>query len=104
MTKNKKKVITIAVPIDIDDLYLEKIKNMLINYKTNDTTNIVETAAPVVIKRHEEKFNSEKDLREFMKNTGFPDYKIPKHDMGIYYDDGLSITKFEDGWQVKIAM
>ncbi len=104
MTKNKKKVITIAVPIDIDDLYLEKIKNMLINYKTNDTASIVETAAPVVIKRHEEKFNSEKDLREFMKNTGFPDYKIPKHDMGIYYDDGLSITKFEDGWQVKIAI
>jgi glucan phosphorylase len=39
-----------------------------------------------------------------MKNSGFPDYKIPKHDLGIYYDDGLSITKFEDGWQVKIAM
>ena len=100
MTKNQKKVITIAVPIDIDESYLEKIKNMLINYKTN---NIVENAAPV-IRRHEEKFNSEKDLREFMKNSGFPDYKIPKHDLGIYYDDGLSITKFEDGWQVKIAM
>jgi hypothetical protein len=100
MTKNQKKVITIAVPIDIDESYLEKIKNMLINYKTN---NILENAAPV-IRRHEEKFNSEKDLREFMKNSGFPDYKIPKHDLGIYYDDGLSITKFEDGWQVKIAM
>jgi len=100
MTKNQKKVITIAVPIDIDESYLEKIKNMLINYKTN---KIVQDSTPV-IRRHEERFNSEKDLREFMKNSGFPDYKIPKHDLGIYYDDGLSITKFEDGWQVKIAM
>ena len=100
MTKNQKKVITIAVPIDIDESYLEKIKNMLINYKT---TKIVQDSTPV-IRRHEERFNSEKDLREFMKNSGFPDYKIPKHDLGIYYDDGLSITKFEDGWQVKIAM
>ena len=79
---------------------MEKIKNMLINYKTN---KIVQDSTPV-IRRHEERFNSEKDLREFMKNSGFPDYKIPKHDLGIYYDDGLSITKFEDGWQVKIAM
>ena len=100
MTKNQKKVITIAVPIDIDESYLEKIKNMLINYKTN---KIVQDSTPV-IRRHQERFNSEKDLREFMKNSGFPDYKIPKHDLGIYYDDGLSITKFEDGWQVKIAM
>ena len=100
MTKNQKKVITIAVPIDIDESYFEKIKNMLINYKTN---KIVQDSTPV-IRRHEERFNSEKDLREFMKNSGFPDYKIPKHDLGIYYDDGLSITKFEDGWQVKIAM
>ena len=100
MTKNQKKVITIAVPIDIDESYLEKIKNMLINYKTN---KIVQDSTPV-IRRHEERFNSEKDLREFMKNSGFPDYKIPKHDLGIYYDDGLSITKFEDGWQVNIAM
>ena len=100
MTKNQKKVITIAVPIDIDESYLEKIKNMLINYKTN---KIVQDSTPV-IRRHEERFNSEKDLREFMKNSGFPDYKIPKHDLGIYYDDVLSITKFEDGWQVKIAM
>lgn len=99
MTKNQKKVITIAVPIDIDEEYLEKIKNMLINYKTNSVEE-----ATTLVTRHEEKFNSEQDLREFMKNTGFPDYKIPKHDLGIYYDDGLSITKFEDGWQVKIAM
>ncbi|MDA8886854.1 hypothetical protein N9I68_04680, partial [Bacteroidia bacterium] len=33
MAKNNKKVITISVPADIDDAYLEKIKNMLINYK-----------------------------------------------------------------------
>lgn len=99
MTKNNKKVITIAVPIDIDDAYLDKIKNMLINYKS--TTEVVEKAP--LRTHHEEIFATEEDLREFMKQAGFSDYKIPKHDMGIYYDEGLTIKKYTDGWEVKIV-
>lgn len=97
MTKNKKKVITIAVPIDIDDAYLEKIKSMLENYKPTD----VEENTPIR-SHHKETFETEKDLRQFMAQNGRDDYKIPKHDMGIYYDEGLTIKKTEDGFQVKI--
>lgn len=100
MTKNQKKVITLAVPEDIDDAYLEKIKNMLINYKSTKDAEVEHTPLHTY---HEEVFQTEKDLRAFMAQAGFKDYKIPKHDMGIYYDEGLTIRKFEEGWEVKIA-
>ncbi|MDB4106963.1 hypothetical protein OAD66_02975 [Bacteroidia bacterium] len=99
MAKNNKKVITISVPADIDDAYLEKIKNMLINYKPSVDA---EESTPIKTKQ-EESFNSEKELRDFMKQAGFSDYKIPKHDMGIYYDEGLSIKKLDDSWEVRIV-
>jgi hypothetical protein len=102
MTKNMKKVITIAVPIDIDEAFLEKIKNILINYKSENSED--STSLPPKIMRHEQIFATEKELRGFMKNTEFDDFKIPKHDMGIYYDKGLSITKYEEGWEVKVSI
>jgi len=100
MTKNDKKVITLAVPMDIDEAYLEKIKSMLINYKSTKDSEVLH--APIQT-YHEEVFQTEKELRSFMDQAGFTDYKIPKHDLGIYYDDGLTIRKFEEGWEVKIA-
>jgi len=99
MTKNKKKVITIAVPIDIDDAFLEKIKHMLENYTPG--TETIEKV-PKRSKRNEI-FETEKDLRAFMSEIGYSDYKIPKHDMGIYYDEGLTIKKTEEGFVVKIT-
>ncbi len=98
MTKNQKKVITIAVPIDIDDAYLEKVKLMLENYKPVENT--IEKSSS---RSHQnETFETEKDLRTFMAQAGYSDYKIPKHDMGIYYDEGMTIKKVEAGFQVKI--
>lgn len=100
MSKNNKKVITIAVPADIDEAYLEKIKSMLENYKPGD--NEIGSTAPV-ISNHNKTFETEKDLKKFMKEIGLNDYKIPKHEAGIYYDEGLTIKKTEIGFEVKIV-
>ena len=100
MAKNEKKVITIAVPIDIDDAYLERVKEMLMNYKSGAPS----TQKPKVQKtRRTESFATEQELRQFMESAGYSDYKIPKHDMGIYYDEGLTIKKQEDSFEVKIV-
>ena len=100
LSKNKKKVITLAVPSDIDEAYLEKIKAMLVNYKAAVSTTEEHVAKHTY---HEETFESEQDLRSFMAQAGFTDYKVPKIDHGIYYDEGLTIRKIEGGWMVKIA-
>jgi hypothetical protein len=103
MTKNNKKVITIAVPIDIDDAYLEKIKLMLENYKPSDAIAEIPSTTPNPAKSYQEEvFTSEKDVITFMAKAGRNDYKIPKHDMGIYYDEGLTIKKIEDNFLVKV--
>ena len=102
MTKNQKKVITIAVPIDIDEAYLDKIKDMLTNYKpASESQN--RTPVQVQKTRRIESFSTEKELHDFMRSVGFSDYKIPKHDMGIYYDEGLTIKKHDDTFEVKIV-
>ncbi len=100
MTKNQKKVITIAVPIDIDEDYLDKVKEMLMNYKSGNKA--VKTESTIKTKTIES-FESEQELRAYMESVGYTDYKIPKHDMGIYYDKGLSIKKHEDSFEVKIV-
>lgn len=101
LSKNKKKVITLAVPADIDDAYLEKIKTMLVNYKAAGSAAVEQSTQHTTY--HEEFFGSEQELRQFMAQAGFNDYKVPKIDQGIYYDEGMTIRKTEEGWQVKIA-
>ena len=65
MKKNQKKVITIAVPIDIDDAYLEKIKGMLENYKASPSPESVNTSS--LRSHHEEVFASEKEFKNIRK-------------------------------------
>lgn len=90
------------MPIDIDEAYLDKIKDMLTNYKpVSDSDNGDYT--PTQKTRRIESFSTEKELHDFMRSVGFSDYKIPKHDMGIYYDEGLTIKKHEDSFEVKIV-
>jgi hypothetical protein len=72
---------------------------MLENYKASPDS---ERPSPLR-SHHEEVFSSEKELREFMAQAGFSDYKVPKHDMGIYYDEGLTIKKNEDSFEVRIS-
>ncbi|MFT5725301.1 MAG: hypothetical protein ACI9JN_002425, partial [Bacteroidia bacterium] len=45
LSKNDKKVITLAVPADIDDDYLDDVKAMLLNYKKGDTLHAIANQA-----------------------------------------------------------
>lgn len=114
LNKNEKKVITLAVPANIDDEYLEDVKAMLLNYKKGDKLNYVhgdideevdkEPKEAVSLMRKETMvFEEVGELREYLKGEGFEDYKVPKMDNGIYYDEGLSIKKVEEGWETLIS-
>ena len=113
LNKNQKKVITLAVPADIDEDYLEEVKTMLMNYRKGDKLNYsasnapVETAKPkesvALIRKETMVFDNENDLRSYLLAEGFEDYKVPKMDNGIYYDEGLSIKKIEEGWETLIT-
>lgn len=113
LNKNEKKVITLAVPADIDEEYLDEIKSMLLNYKKGDTISTIghhesevenEPKEVVSLMRKETMiFDEMSELRNYLSEEGFEDYKIPKIDNGIYYDEGLSIKKVEEGWETLIS-
>jgi len=113
LNKNDKKVITLAVPADIDENYLEEVKVMLMNYKKGDTletygnqADIVDTKPKEVVSLMRKEtmiFEQISELRDYLKEEGFEDYKVPKMDNGIYYDEGLSIKKVEEGWETLIS-
>ena len=113
LNKNEKKVITQAVPANIDDDYLEEVKSMLLNYKKGDTLQAMvqptEKVEPVkkevvsLMRKETMVFDQIGELRNYLREQGFEDYKVPKIDNGIYYDEGLSIKKVEEGWETLIS-
>ncbi|MCB9262487.1 MAG: hypothetical protein H6607_08950 [Flavobacteriales bacterium] len=114
LNKNDKKVITLAVPIDMDDDYLEEVKAMLLNYKKGDvitigkpqkTESVVEQPREKIslLRKESMIFDDVVDLRMYLESNGFEDYKVPKMDNGIYYDEGLTIKKIDEGWETLIS-
>lgn len=98
LNKNKKKVITLAVPSDIDEAFLEEIKSMLVNYKKAPVQGEVAPAEEV----HQSQvvtFEDANVMRTFLQARGYTDYKLPLRDQGIYYDKGLTIKKIDDTFE-----
>jgi hypothetical protein len=98
LNKNNKKVITLAVPEDIDDAFLEEIKAMLVNYKKAPTAGQAAPAEEV----HQSQvvtFEDAAAMRVFLHARGYTDYKLPLRDQGIYYDKGLTIKKMENTFE-----
>lgn len=98
LSKNDRKVITLTVPADIDEDYLENIKDMLMNYKPKAIPSI----KPVKTKETK-LFEDSNELDLYLRANGYQDYKIPKIDWGIYYDEGLTIKKVENGWETTLT-
>ncbi|MCB9246617.1 MAG: hypothetical protein H6606_09330 [Flavobacteriales bacterium] len=100
LQKNSKRVITLAIPADIPDSYIEEIKNMLENYR-GPKERTPEKAVRTVETRV---FDNSKSLEVYLKMAGFHEFKVPIMDHGIFYDDGLTIKKTEEGWETNIVL
>ncbi len=98
LDKNDKRVITLTVPSDIDEAFLENIKNQLMNYKKSNPIQ----AVPKTRFKEIKVFEDTQELDMYLREVGFSDYKIPKIDWGIYYDEGLTIKKVENGWETTV--
>lgn len=104
LDKNDKRVITLAVPADIDDTYLDHIKEMLINYKSKKAKGDSKEESQPKFINEDQFFESVTDLTKYLHAMGYEDFKIPRMDMGIYYDEGLTIKKTEGGFETRIHM
>ncbi|MBI1305000.1 MAG: hypothetical protein GC181_00130 [Bacteroidetes bacterium] len=112
LNKNDKKVITLAVPVDMDEDYLNQVREILLNYKKGDSistfTNQIHKTVPqperiATTVKEIKLFDNMVELKDYLEMAGYDDYKIPKIDNGIYYDEGLTIKKIEEGWETRIT-
>lgn len=103
MERNNMKIITLSVPENIDDDFLNQIKEMIANYSADKQKSMKEDQ-PVMVEQKkpiEIALESEEELNIELASKGFRDFRIPKHNLGVYYDEKFSITKIEGGFTVK---
>lgn len=112
LKKKNMKVITLTVPIDMDDAKIEALKQAILNGGHVQTQAITEVSVPVrakgphVVKLptpETQLFETANDLENYLHACGFFDYKVPRFESGAYYDDGLTIKKVEGGWETVVT-
>jgi hypothetical protein len=101
MEKNHMKVITLSVPENIDDAFIDHIKQLIADYGKNKQPILVEKPVLSELKPQEISLENEADLQHELFSRGFKEFRVPKHNLGVYYDEKFSITKLEGGFLVK---
>jgi arginyl-tRNA--protein-N-Asp/Glu arginylyltransferase len=112
LKKKNMKVVTITVPADMSDEQIEAMKKAFANpekfkaQRANQKGLVNKQEEPQVVKLSSpetQMFEQTVDLEEYLNDCGFFDFKVPRFDTGIYYDDGLTIKKIEGGWETVVT-
>lgn len=101
MERNHMKVITLSVPENIDDAFINHIKQLITDYGKNKQSFSVEKLVLSELKSQEIALENETDLQKELFSRGLKEFRVPKHNLGVYYDEKFSITKLEGGFLVK---
>ncbi|MCC6720883.1 MAG: hypothetical protein IT243_01670 [Bacteroidia bacterium] len=107
--KNNQKIITLTVPADADERFIELLKARVVELKSSlnskekiETENKVEeTQNPKSEKRF---FETQKDTYEYLGSIGYNNSRLPLVLNGIYCDVGLTIKRTEDGWETEAKL
>ena len=107
--KNNQRIITLTVPADADERFIEllkarvvELKNSLNNKESKEPEDTVEDfQAPKVEKRF---FETQKDTYEYLGSIGYNNSRLPLVLNGIYCDVGLTIKRTEEGWETEVKI
>lgn len=108
--KNNQKIITLTVPADADERFIELLKARIVELKNTmnhkpvaeePESKFEETQAPKVEKRF---FESQKDTYEYLGNIGYNNSRLPLVLNGIFCDVGLTIKRTEEGWETEVKL
>ena len=106
MGKNNKRIISITVPADADDRFIELIKARVTELKnTYHAAPAAEADQPEVVTRIERKFfETQKETYQYLESLGFNNSRLPLVVNGIFCDVGLTIKKTESGWEIEVKL
>lgn len=102
LRQHNKKVITLAVPEEVDDEYLDYIKSLLINYKPSATSGEEVEETFIDSAKIKKTFDDRRELNGFLASHGYINCRLPERNLGIYCDGPLTIKKIDKSWEVSI--
>lgn len=104
--KNNQRIITLTVPADADDRFIELLKARVTELKaTYLTPSPVFVSQPEVAVKIERKFfESQKETYQYLESLGYNNSRLPLVVNGIFCDVGLNIKKTEEGWETEVKL
>ncbi len=104
--KNNQRIITLTVPADADERFIELLKARVTELK-----NTYQTAAAVAanhseipVKIEHKFFESQKETYQYLESLGYNNSRLPLVVNGIFCDVGLTIKKTEEGWETEVKL
>jgi len=104
--KNNQRIITLTVPADADERFIELLKARVTELKAT-----YHSVAPAVVPQNEvpakiEKrfFESQKETYTYLESIGFNNSRLPLVVNGIFCDVGLNIKKTDEGWETEVKL
>ena len=104
--KNNQRIITLTVPADADERFIELLKARVTELKnTYHTTAPVVVPQPEVATKFERKFfESQKETYQYLESLGYNNSRLPLVVNGIFCDVGLNIKKTDEGWETEVKL
>lgn len=98
LNKNKKKMLTISVPQNIDEAFFFELNSLIEKYENLAKQKEVATNKGLVIA------NTQAEAYNYLYSIGIKDFRLPHINNGVYYSEGLSIKKIDDQFEIKTGI
>ena len=107
--KNNQRIITLTVPADADERFIELLKARVVELKNNLSPKAYKEpelkAEELPVQKVEKRFfETQKDTYEYLGNIGYNNSRLPLVLNGIYCDVGLTIKRTEEGWETEVKL
>ena len=104
--KNNQRIITLTVPADADERFIELIKARVAELKNTLYTPVAATAHQVECapKVEHKFFETQRETYVYLESLGFNNSRLPLVVNGIFCDVGLNIKKTDQGWETEVKL
>ncbi len=104
--KNNQRIITLTVPADADERFIELLKARVTELKAAylTPTPVFASQPEVAVKIERKIFESQKETYQYLESLGYNNSRLPLVVNGIFCDVGLNIKKTEEGWETEVKL
>lgn len=104
--KNNQRIITLTVPADADERFIELLKARVTELKATYLTPapVAENHPEVAAKIERRFFESQRETYQYLESLGYNNSRLPLVVNGIFCDVGLNIKKTDEGWETEVKL